>query len=86
MRINQAALAARIDEAIARLDEVIELPVHMRAIVPVIKLQLPELLADEAKRQEIIGILQLVGWAIGYTVTYTEDDSILEKTEGGDPE
>lgn len=78
MKINREAIIARLDASFEALEKNIELPAYVRAALPLIKGQLPELLDDEQKRQEIISFLQLVAWAIGYKVTYTEDESIMQ--------
>lgn len=45
--------------------------------------KIPDLLADEDKQQELLNLIQLIGWVIGYKVYYMAEDeaSAIEEEE-----
>ena len=59
-----------------------ELTAHVELPLPIMVMcsnflpKIPEMLADEDKQQDLLNLIQLVGWVIGYKISYEAEENV----------
>jgi hypothetical protein len=54
----------------------IDLPLPFSMLVQQFIPKVPELLADEDKQADLLSLIQLIGWVIGYKINYEEETPV----------
>lgn len=71
----------RFDYFMEKFSAAVDLPLPVAVMMKQFTPQVPKLLADPDKQEELLGLLQLIGWVMGFRVSYEDETIDLPVTE-----
>ena len=78
--LEQKNIEIRVQKFMEEFMTAVDLPMPVAVMVHQFLPKVPEMLADPYKQDELLGLMQLMGWVIGYKVSY-EDEAVEELEE-----